>query len=258
MDLNLIIHEGLFRILYWLVNKLDRNSDILFMNFGYSDKNRVLLNDERNESNRYSIQMYHHLAIEVEIWNKDIVEIGCGRGGGLSYITSNFSPASAVGVDLEKESINFCNRYYKLDGLTFFQGNAQKLNLKNSSCDIVINVESSHRYQDMPSFLREVKRILRQDGYFLFADFRFDHEIEGLKKELSMSGLSVHKERFINEEVIAALEQDDERKRKLIKKVVPKFLHKTALNFAGTVGSETYNQFKSGEYVYFSYVLRKQ
>ncbi|MBT3588310.1 MAG: hypothetical protein HN507_06635 [Flavobacteriaceae bacterium] len=65
------------------------------------------------------------------------------------------------------------------------------------------------------------------------------------------------KERNINQEVITALELDDLRKRSLVKKLRPKFLHKIALNFSGTIGSETYNQFVSNKYIYFSYILTK-
>lgn len=249
--------ESLFRIWYWYVNKLDKNAEILFMNYGYSDKDQEVPLDEQNEPNRYSIQLYHHLASATDIKNKDIIEIGCGRGGGISYITKNFSPASAKGIDLDKQAISFCNRYYSLDGLSFSQGDAQNLSLENNTCDVVINVESSHRYPDMSAFLGEVSRILRPKGYFLFTDFRYDYEIEDLRKELELSGMSVLNERFINEEVVAALELDDERKRKLVKRLTPKVLHKIALNFAGAIGSETYNQFASRKYVYFSYVLKK-
>ena len=249
--------ESLFRIWYWYVNKLDKNAEILFMNYGYSDKDQEVPLDEQNEPNRYSIQLYHHLASATDIKNKDIVEIGCGRGGGISYITKNFSPASAKGIDLDKQAISFCNRYYSLNGLSFLQGDAQNLSLENNTCDVVINVESSHRYPDMSAFLGEVSRILRPKGYFLFTDFRYDYEIEDLRKELELSGMSVLNERFINEEVVAALELDDERKRKLVKRLTPKVLHKIALNFAGAIGSETYNQFASRKYVYFSYVLKK-
>jgi len=252
------IRESLFRIWYWYVNKVDKNAEILFMNYGYSDKDQEIPMDEQNESDRYSIQLYHHLASATEIKNKDIVEIGCGRGGGLSYITENFSPASAKGVDLDKQAVSFCNRHYTLDGLSFLQGDAQKLSLENHTCDVVINVESSHRYSDMTAFLGEVSRILRPGGYFLFTDFRYDHEIENMKKELELSGMTVLKERFINREVVAALELDDERRRKLVKKLAPGFLHKVALNFAGTIGSETYNRFASHTYIYFSYVLKKR
>ncbi len=249
--------DNLFRILYWLVNKLDKDADIRFMNFGFSDKDQVISINEQNESDRYSIQLYHHLISETEIKNKDIVEIGCGRGGGLSYIVRNYSPASATGIDLDKEAVSFCKRYYKLNGLSFLQGNALALPLTNNCCDVVINVESSHRYPDMKAFLREVSRILRPNGCFLFTDFRFDYEIEDLKKELASSGMSVLKEKFINKEILAALELDDARRRKLVKKLAPRWLHKIALNFAGTIGSETFNHFVSGRYIYFSYVLRK-
>ena len=251
------IREKLFRIWYWYVNKVDKNAEILFMNYGYSDKDQDILLDKKNESNRYSIQLYHHLASATEIKNKDIVEIGCGRGGGLSYINKNFSPASAKGVDLDKQAIKFCNRHYTLNGLSFLQGDAQDLSLKNNTCDVLINVESSHRYPDMAAFLGEVSRILRPDGYFLFTDFRCDYEIEEMKKELEISGMTVLKEKIITHEVIAALKLDDERKRKLVKKLSPKFLHKIALNFSGTIGSETYNNFVSHKYIYFSYVLKK-
>ena len=249
--------EYLFRIWYWYVNKADKNAEILFMNYGYSDKDQEIPIDKEDEANRYSIQLYHHLASSTEIKDKDIVEIGCGRGGGLSYIVKNFQPTTAIGVDLDKLAVSFSNRHYSLNGLSFMHGDAQHLSLENESADVLFNVESSHRYPDMAAFLGEVSRILRHDGYFLFTDFRYDYEMEELQQDLESCGMSIMSQRIINQEVVAALTQDDKRKRKLIKKLAPKFLHKIALNFAGTIGSKTYQQFASGKYVYFSYVMKK-
>lgn len=249
--------ETLFRIWYWYVNRIDKNAEILFMNFGYCEKDKDIPMDENSKGDRYSVQLYHHLAIATEIKNKDIVEIGCGRGGGLAYITKNFSPATAIGIDLDKQAADFCNRHYSLDGLSFQQGDAQNLSLKDNSADVLFNVESSHRYPDMKAFLGEVHHILRPGGHFLFTDFRYDHEMDELKNQLAQSGLTVSSERVINKEVVAALALDDERKRRLVKKLAPKFLHKIALNFGGAIGSETYHQFDSGKYVYFSYVMKK-
>lgn len=257
MALKLNLRENFFRIWYWYVNKVDKNAEILFMNYGYHDENQKVTIDGHNEHNRYSIQLYHHLASAAEIQNKDIVEIGCGRGGGLSYIAKKFSVASALGVDLNKQAVAFCNKHHKVDGLSFRHGDAQNLDLAHNTCDIVLNVESSHHYPNMQAFLHEVHRILRPGGYFLFTDFRYDFEMEDMKKLLETSGLTVMKENLINKEVVVALELDDKRKRELIKKLAPKFLHKIALNFAGTVGSDTYNKIASNNYVYFSYVLRK-
>lgn len=249
--------ETLFRIWYWYVSKVDKNAEVLFMNYGFSENDSEVNLDDKNEANRYSIQLYHHLAVETEIKDKDIVEIGCGRGGGLSYITNTFSPSSAKGVDLNQRAVDFGNQYYNNTKMSFEQGDAQNLSLEDNAYDVVFNVESSHRYPDMKAFLNEVSRVLRPDGHFLYTDFRYDYEMEDLKKELKNSGLTIIKERMITKEVVASLQKDDARRRELIKKLAPKFLHKIALNFAGTVGSETYNQFDSGKYVYYSYVLKK-
>ena len=250
--------EWVFRIWYWYVNRSDVNSEILFMNYGFSDKNQDILLDAQDERNRYSLQLYHQLAVETDLKNKDIVEIGSGRGGGLSYIVKSFSPASAIGVDLSGQAISFCKRYYILENVSFLQGDAQKLSLESNSCDVVINVESSHRYPDMEAFLSEVRRILRPGGYFLYTDYRNKRDIAKVKKEIEMSSMAVIKERLINPEIIAALELDDVRRRDLVKRLTPRFVHTTALDFAGAVGSATYKNFVSGRYVYYSYVMKKK
>jgi ubiquinone/menaquinone biosynthesis C-methylase UbiE len=251
------LRENAFRMLYWYVNRVDKNSDILLMNYGYHDLDNVLKLDLNDESDRFSIQLYHHLASKVDLKDKDIVEIGCGRGGGLYYITKNFSPASARGVDLDRQAVTFCKCHYENKALNFSRGDAQNLNLENNSCDVLINVESSHRYPDMEAFLAEVSRILRPNGHFLFTDFRHDYEFEAMKKDLDKCGLVMLKEEFINKEVVTALKLDTERKEKLVDQLVPKLLSKFALDFAGAVGSPTYNQMLSREYLYFSYVLQK-
>lgn len=51
---------------------------------------------------------------------------------------------------------------------------------------------------------------------------------------------------------------DDQRRRDLVKRLTPFFLHKVALNFSGTIDSETFNKIANREYVYFSYILLKK
>lgn len=255
--MNYSLRERLFQIWYWYVNRVDKNAEVLFMNYGYHDDSTKVNLSETDEINRYSIQLYDHLASEVDLKNLNIIEVGCGRGGGLSHVVNAHYPATAKGLDLDKRAINFCNTHYKNDNLSFYHGDAQQMSFQNEEADAIFNVESSHRYPDMKKFLNEIKRILKNNGYFLYTDFRYEHEMEELKKQLSESGLSIEKEKNINKEVLEALKMDDGRRRKLIKKLTPRVLHKTALNFAGTIGSKTYKQIESGEYVYFSYVLRK-
>ncbi len=248
----------MFRVWYRYINCVDRNAEVLFMNFGYNDGREKTNLKEQDLPNRFSIQLYHHLASAIEIRDKDIVEVGCGRGGGLHYITRCFSPSTSVGVDLDKRAVAFCNHHYQHPGLFFIKSDAQNLKLENNSCDVVINVESSHRYPDMMAFLREVNRILRPNGYLLLTDFRVDIHMEDFVRNMSQSGFSVISHRNINKEVVSALTLDDRRRRYLVKKLTPKILHKTALNFAGVIGSKTYQRFVTEKFIYFSYILQKK
>jgi len=251
------LREWLFRIWYWYVSNIDKNAEVLFMNYGYSCPQQNVDLHPNDEANRYSIQLYHHLAANVDLHNKSILEIGSGRGGGLSFVANNFPLKSALGVDLNKRAAQFCNNHYDVEGLSFVQGDAQNLDIPNESFDAILNVESSHRYPDFKAFLSEVKRILKPGGHFLYTDFRYDHEMDELKKDLEQTGLTKVNEEIITHKVVKALELDDERRRKLVKKLAPGFLHNLALNFAGAIGSETYNQFATRKYEYFSYVFRK-
>ena len=247
----------MFRAWYWYINRADKNAEVLFMNYGYHDpKEHVELNNA-DEPNRYSVQLYHRLAKTVDVKDKDIVEVGCGRGGGLSYIANRFSPASAFGVDLDARAAKFATSFYKHKSLKFEQGDAQNLNIETNSKDIVFNVESSHRYPKMDDFLFEVDRVLKPGGYFLITDFRYKNEFEALAKQLDNMKYKKFDEQIINTNVVAALECDSSRREGLVKKLTPRYLHKTALNFSGAVGSETFNQIKSGYYTYFVYCFQK-
>ncbi|MCF6365300.1 MAG: class I SAM-dependent methyltransferase [Bacteroidales bacterium] len=245
-----------FKIWYWYISTIDKNAEVIFMNFGYSkDSNKIDLKEE-DEPNRYSAQLYHLVASGVEIKNKNILEVGCGRGGGLSYVNRYFSPAKVTGVDLNNKAIEFCKKYYKEGNETFFQANAQVLPFENDKFDVVLNVESSHRYLQMDLFLNEVKRVLKKGGYLSFTDFRESNEIEELHKQIVDAGFIIEQHEDITENVVEALKTATPDRIKLVEKLAPKFLHKLAKNFAAVEGSETYNFFKDKHYKYVFYVLK--
>ena len=256
--MTIYLKEMMFRWWYWYVSKVDKNAEIQFMNYGYHDPNHPVPLLQQHEPNRYSIQLYHHFTQHIPINQKDIVEIGSGRGGGISYLTQTFHPKSAIGIDLEEKAVDFSNKHHQDSNLKFLQGDAQKLNLPNHSCDIVLNVEPSHRYPDNTAFLSEVKRILRPNGHFLYTDFRYNHEMDQFKEELNQSGMEIIQEQIINDQVVEALRMDDKRRRDLVKKLTPFFLHKIALNFSGAIDSETFNKIANKDYIYFSYILLKK
>src|SRR5205809_106333 len=59
-----------------------------FMNYGYvpDEKEAGLELPEKEEIHRYSLQLYHYLAVKIPLDGKKMLEVGSGRGGGSRYI----------------------------------------------------------------------------------------------------------------------------------------------------------------------------
>ena len=245
-----------WEVLYWYISSLDKKGEVIFLNYGYADNKKIELKKE-DEINRYSIQLYNHVASSIRLEGLDILEVGCGRGGGASYVARYFAPKSVLGLDLCKKAIDFCNKYYSVKGLSFCCGNASNLPCTDNNFDAVINVESSHRYSDMGRFLKEVYRVLKPGGYFLFADLRDKQSIETLRKQLNNSKMKVIKEEIITLGVIKALELDQERRKALIARLVPKIFHGPIKEFAGTKETGLYKSFLIKKKEYLHYVLQK-
>ncbi|MEE4247851.1 MAG: methyltransferase domain-containing protein [Kangiellaceae bacterium] len=71
-------------------------------------------------------------------------------------------------------------------------GDAENLsNIRDGIIDILINVESSHCYGNMPAFLREVERVLKPGGYFSFADFRGTDQVNELDAMIDATPLEL-------------------------------------------------------------------
>jgi ubiquinone/menaquinone biosynthesis C-methylase UbiE len=249
--------EGFFRKWYRFVNNVDKKAEVVFMNYGFAEDAIKMSLDPSDEINRYPIQLYHQLVRAHDLENKDILEIGCGRGGGLAFLSKLLKPASAVGIDRDPTAVEFCNRFWGKPGLSFMQGDAQSLPLPDNSFDVIINVESSHRYDDVNLFLGEVRRLLRPNGIFLITDFRKNDQMQILIDQFDGSGLELTGKIDVTPQVVKALELDDHRRRDLVRNLVPRFLHRIALDFAGAKGSNTYNNFASGKWIYFNYFFRK-
>ena len=214
---------------------------------------------------RYALRMYDMVSSAagiISVNDKDIVEVGCGRGGGITWIMKHKQPASAVAVDYSPVQVNFCNKTHKNIiqhcNLSFITGDAMDLPLDADAVDVVMNVESSHCYPNFTRFLQEVHRVLRPGGYFLFADFRDDHEISDIQQQINDSQLQQLHHRDITQHVVNALMHDHNRKQQVLASFVPLPLRSMCRMFVGTKESKTFNDFVNRKSLYFYYVLQKQ
>ncbi|HKK63320.1 MAG TPA: class I SAM-dependent methyltransferase, partial [Bacteroidales bacterium] len=162
------------------MNKYDGENAANFMNYGYEglngDPKLKLVNGD--EINRYCIQLYDHVVNRENLKDKEVLEVGSGRGGGADYITRYHKPKSYTGMDISESSIEFCNNHYRVPGLSFKCGIAEDLPFEDGSFDYVVNVESARCYNDMQGFFNEVYRVLRRDGKLLIADMIYPKEFD--------------------------------------------------------------------------------
>lgn len=248
------IRKAVWKLWYpFLTRRLNRE-EVLFLNYAFETEppmNIPLAADD--EKNRACIQLYHHVATQVPLAGKNVLEVSCGHGGGASYLTRTLNPGSYTGLDLNPAGIRFCRERHRVVGLEFVNGDAENLPFDTDSFDAVINVEASHCYPHFPKFLAEVARVLRPGGYFLYADFRFRERWSEWESALVAAPLKIESTRNINAEVLRGMENNSARSEELIARHLPKFLHGIGRDFAGTHGSRIYNALKDGELSYRSY-----
>jgi len=228
-----------------------------FMNYGYRPTHGAapLALAVEDEANRSCIQLYQISTGAVDLTGREILEVGSGRGGGASFVARYLQPSRVVGVDLSPLAVAFCRARHRLPGLSFEVGNAERLGFEAASFDAVINVESSHCYGDLSAFVGEVRRVLRPNGHFLYADFRPRTELDAWRSALS-TGLRLVLERDITSGVIAALDVDDDWKRSVINQRVARPLVSAFRQFAALRGTALHDKFRDGSVVYRAFVFQ--
>ncbi|MDX1902364.1 MAG: class I SAM-dependent methyltransferase [Gammaproteobacteria bacterium] len=257
-DASVRLRQFLWRWVYNLIAKRDKQGHFLFMNYGYYDQAEtpLALNPE-DEMYRAYINLYNHVIQDVDLQSKCLVEVGCGRGGGGSFIVRYKNPLSYTGVDLSDQAISWCQKTFNSPAMSWKQGSAESLPIPDDSVDVVINVESSHCYPSMPNFLSEVKRILKSQGYFAYCDMRRLPGLPEVEHAIQNCGLQIFKQEDITSQVLNSLDHTSAQRDAEVTAVFHPLFQSTFRAFAGVKDTTVYNMLKNGEMKYFSYLLRK-
>ena len=255
------MRRPLWKVWHNMIVSFDKQASAVFMNYGYASDNGEF-NDlnlkKEDEADRYSIQLYDHVAKNYDLRDKDILEVGSGRGGGASFLSRYYQPKTYTGLDISKKNRDFCNTHHNVNGLKFVKGYAEKLPFENASFDALVNVESARCYGSIPAFFGEVFRVLKPEGEFLFADMIKPEDIETINKQLDEARFVVAEKKNIRENVVKALVLDSKYRKERIDKKIPKFMQKSFYQFAGIEGSERFDAFDKNRIDYWSYTLKKK
>jgi len=252
------LYKKAFKYWYPYMTRRMGDDDVVFLNWGYEEDPPLGLQlDDADEPNRYSIQLYHQTATQIDLTDKKVLEVSCGHGGGASFLARTLKPASYTGLDFNPDGVAFCQRRHQVPGLEFVEGDALSLPFPDNSFDAVINVEASHIYPDFAQFVREVGRVLRPGGHFLHTDFRNKEDIKSWLETLPTPPLRLVNERDISKEVVRGLYLNSPRSNALINERLPFFLRRFGREFAVVEGSMFYRDLDRGDMTYRIFDLVK-
>jgi 2-polyprenyl-3-methyl-5-hydroxy-6-metoxy-1,4-benzoquinol methylase len=98
--------------------------------------------------------------------NKNVLDYGCGSGYG-SALLSNYA-AKVIGVDIQEDIIDFCNRTYSSPNLSF-QIKTMDYNLpfEDNTFDVIVSFQVIEHIPNVKRYLLELKRVLNDTGILL-------------------------------------------------------------------------------------------
>ncbi|KUM99885.1 hypothetical protein AQI95_37330 [Streptomyces yokosukanensis] len=165
------------------------------------------------DTDGFSEELYFAALREVPIdlddyADKFVLEVGCGLGEGLNFLSRVIHAKTMVGLDLSEQAVNRANAALSRAGLRYVQGDAENLPFEDGEVDVVVNIESAHNYPRLEKFLQEAARVLKPGGFFTHVDL-YTTQRHAFLKELQAKDLGLEwvVERDISSKVQAAIHQ---------------------------------------------------
>jgi hypothetical protein len=233
--------------------------EISTFNYGYAPCDDSVAEAWPNEP--HQIQLYAEVAKAVQAAARQaepsrLLEVCCGRGGGLAYLHATLSPEASIGIDRSLTAIR--HRRNGNTAIANLQGHALQLPLPEASIDLAVNVEALADLPKLP-FLTEICRVLAANGIFAVAD-TMPHGPEACHLGLiglgQKCGLEVVSFRDITMNVCQACRNDDQRRGQLVNRL-PRYLRPLAREWVSLPGTTRFGQFERKERCYFIAVMMK-
>jgi len=245
------IYDGAYALPQW--------KEISTFNYGYAPSDDAVAELWPNEP--HQIQLYAEVAKAV--WTASaraapsrLLEVCCGRGGGLAHLHATLSPEATIGLDRSLPAIRHGQNSNA--AITHLQGNALQLPLAEASIDLAVNVEALADLPKLP-FLAEICRVLTTNGIFAVAD-TMPHRPQaccvGLNDLGRQTGLRLVYFRDITVNVWNACRSDGRRRSQLVNRL-PRYLRPLAREWVSLPGSTRFGQFERKERCYFIAVMVK-
>ena len=97
------------------------------------------------------------------------LDLGCGTGEMLKLILQKDNSKELYGIDLSEKMLDVAKKKLPIQ-VKLLLGDSESLPFPDNTFDVVYCNDSFHHYPAPQNVLREVYRVLKQDGIFLMGD----------------------------------------------------------------------------------------
>ncbi|CAF1362467.1 unnamed protein product [Adineta steineri] len=255
--------NNLDRLSLWYkqISSIYTNIDELqFMNWGYADL------DEHTDDNTgyYSKKLYQQVLANVTFTDRNILEVGCGRGAGAAWCVRTYAPRSYVGTDPSRDVINLCQQCYSTTPrLSFMIADPEThLPLQNESMNVVLSIETTNLFDEreaVKKFVDEITRVLTPNGYFLWCGLCNVDGSSVLIDYLIANNAFIIKEKVnITRNVLHALDIQRNSHADFIERYIQPADQEYCRLFAGLPGTQLYDNMQQGCTEYWRVGFRKK
>ena len=100
---------------------------------------------------------------------RSVLDIGCGRGGGLAALLADNPGLQAVGIDQSLVSLSLARA--RVPRVDFRAADFARLPVAAGAFDLVISVEALHHAENLSAAIREARRVVAPGGALRIATF---------------------------------------------------------------------------------------
>lgn len=251
-------------VAYEVLYRLSPARRMWFFNGGYMPLDDDYTSYPEFAGEDHSAMMYHQAGSTMVKGHgaspTSILDVGCGQGGGLVYLSRLYPQAKLTGTERSQSAVRLAKRRTKpFTDATITQGHSGGLAFGDDSFDMVVAV-GSPTYFGLTLFVEEAGRVVKPGGLISFSGGyrQGDHEkVEGeIRDAAAKEGLEVLAYRDITPHTFASLKADLPRREATLAKV-PWPFSIYARRWADMPGSPEYDEYEKGLRADFACVIRK-
>lgn len=145
----------------------------------------------------YAEHLTRYLVAKELIKDKVVLDIASGSGYGTKLLSEGAK--KVYGVDVNEKAVAYSRQNYNSKNIEYLVGNGERIPLEDSSVDVVVTFETIEHIENYGLFIKEVKRVLKDDGiavvstpndlefaegnHFHLHEFEYDELVKLLEKD---------------------------------------------------------------------------